>query len=81
MPRRLLPLLVAALVCLAGCTTVSSRPTPGSAPPRDVAVRPSVLTASPIEASARTALVRTGHGHRPRPDSAAGPTPDPRSGG
>ncbi|MET8563692.1 hypothetical protein ABZV75_25060 [Streptomyces flaveolus] len=74
MPRRLLPLLVAALVTVAGCTTVSSGPPPETARPRrslvaDTAVRPSVVQEPVAVPSGYAALVRTGHG----PRSSAGP--------
>ncbi|MEV5387626.1 hypothetical protein [Streptomyces sp. NPDC052721] len=74
MPRRLLPLLVAALVTVAGCTTVSSDPLPDAARPRrslapDTVVRPSVVHEPVAAPSGHAALVRTGHG----PRSSAGP--------
>ncbi|WP_225827453.1 hypothetical protein [Streptomyces naphthomycinicus] len=67
MPRRFLPLLVV-LVSVAGCTVVSSAPTPESVPVRrspvpETAARPSVLQDPVREPSARAALVRTGQGH------------------
>ncbi|MEU6593972.1 hypothetical protein ABZ923_32975 [Streptomyces sp. NPDC046881] len=70
MPRRLLPLFAAALMGLAGCTTVSSVPPPDTARSRPsltpgTVVRPSVLQ-EPLRApSGKSALVRTG---RARPD-------------
>ncbi|MFF8732390.1 hypothetical protein ACF073_38910 [Streptomyces sp. NPDC015171] len=73
MPRRLLPLLVAALISAAGCTTVSSAPAPGPAPRSPAAgpvVRPTVLRAPVKEPSAYAALVRTG---RDRPAGPAEP--------
>ncbi|MEU6666876.1 hypothetical protein [Streptomyces sp. NPDC046727] len=78
MPRRLLPLLLAALVSVAGCTTVSSAPAPDTAPSRrplapEPAVRPSVLQDPVREPSARAALVRTGHKQPKESDSAAAP--------
>ncbi|MEW2288127.1 hypothetical protein [Streptomyces sp. NPDC047841] len=79
MPRRLLPLLVAALVTVAGCATVD--PVPDTARPRrslapDTVVRPSVLQ-EPVRApSGHAALVRTGHG----PRSSAGPRRNPGTG-
>ncbi|MFE1198920.1 hypothetical protein ACFW6E_40345 [Streptomyces olivaceoviridis] len=74
MPRRLLPLLVAALVTVAGCTTVSSGPVPDAARPRrslapDAVVRPPVPQEPAGTPSGDAALVRTGHG----PRSSAGP--------
>ncbi|WP_307787266.1 MULTISPECIES: hypothetical protein [Streptomyces] len=80
MSRRLLPLLVAALMSVAGCTTVSSRPTPGAAPERHPAARPSVLQAPPREPSARAALVRTGHGRPAGHGTAAEHTRNPGPG-
>ncbi|WP_234317280.1 hypothetical protein [Streptomyces sp. NRRL WC-3744] len=88
MPRRLLPLLVAALVTVAGCTTVSSVPPPDAARPRrslapDTAVRPSVLQEPVAAPSGYAALVRTGHGPRssagPRRGHRTGPGPVPAS--
>ncbi|WP_229896025.1 hypothetical protein [Streptomyces cinerochromogenes] len=85
MPRRLLPLLAAALMGLAGCTTVSSAPAPDAAHPRQslapaTAVRPSVLQEPLREPSGKAALVRTGHAHRNRPGPAAAPRRNPGPG-
>ncbi|WP_258056011.1 hypothetical protein [Streptomyces sp. Ru62] len=81
MPRRLLPLLVAALVTVAGCTTVSSAPGPDAARPRrspapDTVVRPPVLQEPAEVPSGHAALVRTG----PGPRSSAGPRRRPATG-
>ncbi|MFH9401150.1 hypothetical protein [Streptomyces sp. NPDC017638] len=76
MPRRLLPLVVAALVSVAGCTTVTPGPDPAPAgsrralPPNAPAV-PSVLRAPAGDPADRAALVRTGKGHPDRPGPAA----------
>ncbi|MFG3009731.1 hypothetical protein ACGFZB_04600 [Streptomyces cinerochromogenes] len=87
MPRRLLPLLAAALMGLAGCTTVSSAPAPApdAARPRqslapDTAVRPSVIQEPLREPSGKAALVRTGHAHRNRPGPGAAPRRNPGAG-
>ncbi|MFJ4522036.1 hypothetical protein ACIP4Y_14025 [Streptomyces sp. NPDC088810] len=76
MSRRLLPLLAAALMGLAGCTTVSSVPPPDTARSRpslapDTVVRPSVPQ-EPVRApSGKAALVRTGRAHPDKHRSAA----------
>ncbi|MFF8999810.1 hypothetical protein ACF1GW_14740 [Streptomyces achromogenes] len=86
MPRRLLPLVVAAaLVSVAGCTTVDPVPRPGaagsrSALPPDTAARPSVLRAPVSEPATGVALVRTGDRHPDRPGPEAR-TRGPASGG
>ncbi|WP_245231998.1 hypothetical protein [Streptomyces lavenduligriseus] len=72
MPRRLLPLVVAALVSVAGCTTVNPAPQPGAAGsrralPPDAETRPSALRA-PVGAPPAA----------PRPPPAA-PAPQPRA--
>ncbi|MEW2515199.1 hypothetical protein [Streptomyces sp. NPDC046870] len=81
MPRRLLPLLVAALVTVAGCTSVDPGPAPGAARARrtlapGTAVRPSVLQEPVRTPSGYAALVRTGHG----PRASAGPRRNPGTG-
>ncbi|MGV9757930.1 hypothetical protein ACWDUC_19175 [Streptomyces tricolor] len=78
MSRRLLPLLAAALMSVAGCTTVSSAPAPDAARPRHslapgTAVRPSVLQEPVREPHGQAALVRTGHAHREKPGATAPP--------
>ncbi|MEU2222964.1 hypothetical protein [Streptomyces sp. NPDC018347] len=73
MSPRLLPLLLAALVSVAGCTTVTPGSPPdaaGTALPADATVRAPAPRSPAHEPSPRTALVRTGHGHPDRP----GPT-------
>ncbi|MFF5327928.1 hypothetical protein [Streptomyces rubradiris] len=85
MPRRLLPLVVAALVSVAGCTTVDPAPHPGAAGsrralPPDAAARPSVPRTPASEPAAGAALVRTGDGPPGRPGPAAR-TRGPVSGG
>ncbi|MFF7091136.1 hypothetical protein ACFY9A_01910 [Streptomyces rubradiris] len=86
MPRRLLPLVVAALVSVAGCTTVDPAPHPGAAGsrrplPPDAAARPSALRAPVSEPDTGAALVRTGDGHPGRPPGTAARTRGPASGG
>ncbi|MGW8697937.1 hypothetical protein ACWGOK_13590 [Streptomyces eurythermus] len=76
MPRRLLPLVVAALVSVAGCTTVNPAPQPGAAGsrrplPPDAETRPSALRAPVSEPATGAALVRTGDRHSDRPGPAA----------
>ncbi|WP_405445638.1 hypothetical protein OG350_05050 [Streptomyces achromogenes] len=85
MPRRLLPLVVAALVSVAGCTTVDPVPHPGAAGsrralPPDTAERPSVLRAPVSEPATGAALVRTGDRQPDRPGPQAR-TRGPASGG
>ncbi|WP_234335771.1 hypothetical protein [Streptomyces sp. NRRL S-1022] len=80
MPRRLLPLFAAALLGLAGCTTVSSAPDTARSRPSlapGAAVRPSVLQ-EPLRApSGTSALVRTG---RARPGEHRAATAPGRTG-
>ncbi|MFH9673029.1 hypothetical protein ACH4L5_12295 [Streptomyces sp. NPDC017405] len=80
MPRRLLPLLVAALVSVAGCTTVSPAAPPDAGARRaqtsGPAATPSGLPAPVRESRSGAALVRTGHGG---PDRAARPPRDSAS--
>ncbi|WP_225811209.1 hypothetical protein [Streptomyces spinosus] len=81
MPRRLLPLLVAALVTVAGCTTVDPGPAPDAARPRrslapGTVVRPPVPQEPVRVPSGHAALVRTGHG----PRSSAGARRNPGTG-
>ncbi|MFC5654794.1 hypothetical protein [Streptomyces nogalater] len=85
MPRRLLPLVVAVLVSVAGCTTVNPAPHPGAAGsrralPPDAPGRPSVLQVPVSEPATEEALVRTGDGRPDRPAPAAR-TPAPAFGG
>ncbi|MFF4710535.1 hypothetical protein ACFY2V_03880 [Streptomyces eurythermus] len=76
MPRRLLPLVVAALVSVAGCTTVNPAPRPKAAGsrhalPPDAEARPSPLRAPVSEPGTGAALVRTGDRHSGRPGPAS----------
>ncbi|MEV4336874.1 hypothetical protein [Streptomyces sp. NPDC049590] len=83
MPRRLLPLVIAALVSVAGCTIVNpgSHPAPAGsrrALPSGAAAGPSVLRAPVSDPATGAALVRTGDKRPGRPGPAAR-TPGPAS--
>ncbi|MFF1403921.1 hypothetical protein [Streptomyces sp. NPDC058294] len=78
MSRRLLPLLVAALVSVAGCTTVRPGALPDPARSQrpfapDAAAAPSAVRAPLSPPSGPAALVRTGPGHREAHAPAAAP--------
>ncbi|MFJ7151460.1 hypothetical protein ACIQVT_25250 [Streptomyces sp. NPDC100445] len=78
MPRRLLPLLLAALVSVAGCTTVRPGALPDAARSQrpfapDAAVTSSALDVPLSPPTGPAALVRTGPGHGKEHAPAAAP--------